>query len=92
MLVRVVNMLEMRWRFQLLPGWWRTYHNVDADYITRCTDNEFAQFCQRRQWKVVDVKEAVRQALEDSERFGACFLYHSDEADRQLLLQLQDGG
>lgn len=42
-LVRVINMLEMRWRFRMLAGWWRTYHNVDADYITRCSEADFVQ-------------------------------------------------
>ena len=89
-LVRVINMLEMRWRFQVLAGWWRTYHNVDADFITRCTETEFQQFRASKGWKEVDVKAAVKQALEDTARFGPCFLYGTDEEDRKVLMQLRE--
>jgi hypothetical protein len=89
-LIRVVNMLEMRWRIQVLAGWWRTYHNVDADYITRCTDEEFNSLLQRKKWTEVDVKPAVAQALKDSRQFGPCFLYGTDEQDRTLLMQLKE--
>ena len=43
LLVRILNMLEMRFRCVVIAAWWRTYHNTHADYITRCTDLEFEQ-------------------------------------------------
>ena len=35
LLIRVVNLVEMRFRCQIVGGWWRTYHNEDADALTR---------------------------------------------------------
>ena len=90
LLIRVLNMLEARWRFRVLAGWWRTYHNVDADFITRCSDKEYEDFKEAKKWKEVDVMKAVHQALNDSEKFGPCFLYGSDQNDRTLLLQLRE--
>ncbi len=40
-LIRVVNLVEMRYGCVILAGWRRTCHNVDADFITRCTDEEY---------------------------------------------------
>ena len=89
-LVRVVNMIEMRWGCQILSGWWRTYHNVDADFITRCTDEEYEKYKQERGWSEVSVKDQVHQALKDTELFGPCFLYGTDDQDRRLLMQLRE--
>ena len=74
-MVRITDLLEMRFRFALIPAWWRTYHNVHADYVTRCTEAEF-------QWTAVDVQDALCQAVVDSERFGPCLLAWGEE-DRQ---------
>ena len=90
LLIRVINMVEMRWQFRVLAGWWRTYHNVDADYITRCSDEEFEEFKAARGFSEVVVKEAIHQALLDTEKFGPCFLYGSDDAERKVLLQLKE--
>ena len=59
LLIRVVNMIEARYGCTILAGWWRTYHNVDAGYITRCTDEEFEEYIKRRGWTAVDVGGAV---------------------------------
>eukprot|EP00435_Cladocopium_sp_Y103_P038135 s583_g10.t1 len=40
LLIRVLNLVEMRFRCQILGGWWRTYHNEDADALTRLEDEE----------------------------------------------------
>ena len=90
LLVRVLNMIEMRWGCRILAGWWRTYHNVDADYITRCSDQEFVEFVKAKGFHVIDVKMAVQEALVDSESFGPCFLYGTDQEDRSVLLQLKE--
>eukprot|EP00435_Cladocopium_sp_Y103_P058511 s1062_g20.t1 len=89
-LVRVVNMLEMKWKFQVLAGWWRTYHNIDADFVTRCNEEQFEELKETKGWEEVDVKPAVEQALEDSRRFGPCFLYGTDDEDRRVLMQLKE--
>ena len=89
-LIRVLNMLEMRFHFSVLAGWWRTFHNVDADYITRCTDVEFQKLCAQRGWEQVDVSQSLEQALVDSEVFGPCCLGWSSAEDRQVLLQIKD--
>ena len=90
LLVRVVNMVEARYGCTILAGWWRTYHNVDADFITRCTEAEFQRYIEERGWKEVDVSRAVRQALEDTERFGPFFLSWADPVDRVDLMQLKE--
>ena len=83
-------MVEMRWGCQILSGWWRTYHNVDADFITRCSDQEFENYKQEKGWHEINVREQVHQALRDTELFGPCFLYSTDEQDRQVLMQLRE--
>ena len=90
LLIRVVNMVEARYGCTILAGWWRTYHNVDADLITRCTNDEFREYVKKKGWKEVDVGRAVRQALEDTERFGPCFLSWADPSDRVDLMQLKE--
>ena len=89
LLVRVLNLLEMRFRFNLLPAWWRTYHNIHADLLTRCTDAEFSELVREKGWEVIDVKQALQQAVVDSERFGPCLLAWGDE-DRQMIMQLKE--
>ena len=88
-LVRLANLLEMRYRFTLVATWWRTFHNVHADLLTRCTDDEFYELVELKGWKVVDVIESLRQAVEDSERFGPCLLAWGEE-DRRVLMQLKE--
>eukprot|EP00435_Cladocopium_sp_Y103_P036950 s669_g9.t1 len=90
LLIRVLNLVEMRWGCQVLAGWWRTFHNIDADFLTRCDDQEFALYVQEKNLEVVDVKGAVFQALEDSEKFGLTFIYQADEGDRIQLLKLKE--
>ena len=90
LLIRVLNMLEARWSFRVLAGWWRTYHNIDADFITRCSEAEYKLYKEEKGWTEVAVLEAVHRALEDSEKFGPCFLYGTDQEDRVVLLQLRE--
>ena len=87
-LVRLANVLEMRYCFVLVAAWWRTFHNVHADLLTRCTDNEFLELVNQKGWKVVDVVSSLRQAVADSERFGPCLLAWGEE-DRRILMQLK---
>eukprot|EP00435_Cladocopium_sp_Y103_P066762 s1381_g29.t1 len=89
-LIRVLNMAEMRFGFTLLAGWWRTYHNIDADFVTRCSEDEYHKFIEEKQLTEVEVGQEIEQALVDTERFGPCFLYCEDEADRQSLLQIKE--
>ncbi|CAE7937610.1 unnamed protein product [Symbiodinium necroappetens] len=89
MLVRVMNLLEMRFRFALVATWWRTFHNIHADFLTRCSDAEFQAIVEEKGWAVVDVTNALRQALVDSERFGPCLLAWGEE-DRRVLMQLKE--
>ncbi len=90
LLIRVVNLVEMRYGCVILAGWWRTYHNVDADFITRCTDEEYKAYINKKGFGEVEVEEAVQRALEDTERFGPCFLSWSTEEDRVTLMQLKE--
>ena len=90
LLIRVLNMVEMRCHCQVLCGWMRTFHNVDSDFITRTDDEAFKQLVQQKGWEVVDLGPAIQQALEDSERFGPCFLSWFAEEDRRQLMQLKE--
>eukprot|EP00438_Fugacium_kawagutii_P035496 Skav226807 [mRNA] locus=scaffold2056:134273:145141:- [translate_table: standard] len=90
LLIRVLNLVEMRYRCQVLAGWWRTYHNEDADAITRLNDEEAEEFIRGKGWTMVDVKPAIKQALEDTERFGLCFLSWADQEDRMEQMRLHE--
>ena len=50
LLVRLANLVEMKHNCTIIAGWWRTYHNVDSDFITRCTDEEFREYVTEKQW------------------------------------------
>lgn len=52
LLIRVLNACEMRYRFQLVAGWWRTYHNETADMITRSEEEKFEEFLMQRGWSL----------------------------------------
>ena len=90
LLIRVLNLVEMRYRCLIIGGWWRTYHNEDADAITRLSAAEVEQKIQERGWSRVDLRQAVRQALEDTERFGPCFLSWNEEEDRYEQMKLRE--
>ncbi|OLP75601.1 hypothetical protein AK812_SmicGene44576 [Symbiodinium microadriaticum] len=89
LLVRMANLVEMRFRLVLVATWWRTFHNVHADLLTRCSDDEFHKLVEEKGWVVVDVIASLRQAVLDSERFGPCLLAWGEE-DRQVLMQLKE--
>lgn len=90
-LIRVLNMAEMKYGFVVVAGWWRTYHNVDADYITRCSEEEYKEYIQTKNLGEVDILEGIQQALEDSERYGPCFLWGKEDGDdRALQIQLRE--
>ena len=82
-------MLEMRFSCQVLAGWWRTYHNIDADCLTRCSLADYEREIMKRGWKTVDIKASLVQALEDSKQFGPCFLSWVQEEDRSQLVQIK---
>ena len=90
LLLRVLAMCEMRYSFVVLAGWWRTFHNVDSDFITRCTDIEFEEYMTRKNWSKIDMGGYIETALHDTERFGPCFLSWKDPGDRQLIMQLKE--
>ena len=90
LLIRVLNLVEMRFRCRVYGGWWRTFHNEEADAITRLTRSEAEELMTKKGWKEVDIKESIRKALEDTERFGPCFLSWADEEDREEKMRLQE--
>ena len=81
-LVRIVNMVEIRYECVILAGWWRTYHNVDADYLTRCNEAVYVEFCKQKGFTSVEVRGPIHEALVDTERFGPCFLSWGQDEDR----------
>lgn len=80
----------MRYRCLVIGGWWRTYHNEDADAITRLSAEDVEGKIKERGWSMVDLRQAVRQALEDTERFGPCFLSWHEEEDRYEQMKLRE--
>ena len=90
LLLRVLAMCEMRYGFTTVVGWWRTFHNVDADFVTRCTTKEFGEYMAKKGWSFVDIGPPIEQALEDTSRFGLCFLSWSSPGDRHLIMQLKE--
>ena len=47
--------------------------NEDSDALTRLDDEKAMEHAASQGWQMVDIK-AIKAALEDTERFGACFL------------------
>ena len=90
LLIRVLNLVERRYRCRILGGWWRTFHNEDADALTRLDEKEALEKAKQKGWEMVDIKESVHQALVDTERFGTCFLSWADQEDRQELMRLRE--
>ena len=90
LLIRVLNLVEMRYRCLVVGGWWRTYHNEEADAITRLPEEEVTKMISERGWTLVDLKNAINQALEDTERFGPCFLSWGDDEDRYEQMKLRE--
>ena len=90
LLIRVLNLVEMRYRCLILGAWWRTYHNEDADDLTRMTEVEAMEKIKQKGWNYVDLKQAIGQALQDSERFGPCFLSWGDDEDRMEQMKLRE--
>ena len=89
-LIRVLNLIEMRFRCQVLGGWWRTFHNEDADAVTRLTLQKYEELVCEKGWTKTDIKPSIRQALEDTERFGPCFLSWADGEDRNEQMRLHE--
>ena len=90
LLIRVLNLVEMRFRCQILGGWWRTFHNEDADALTRLDRDAAVKLMEEKSWTEVDIKEAIKQALDDTERFGPCFLSWTDQEDREEQMRLRE--
>ena len=89
LLIRAINMLEAQFKLVVIAGWWRTYHNEDADYITRCSEDEFELMIKQKNWSRVDVTEAIHTVLEETQKFGPCFLWGGVE-DKIILMQLKE--
>ena len=90
LLIRVLNLVERRYQCRILGGWWRTFHNEDADALTRLGEEEAKAKAKEKGWELVDIKESVQQALMDTERFGTCFLSWADQEDRMELMRLRE--
>lgn len=90
LLIRVINLCEMNYGFTLVGAWWRTYHNTDSDFITRCEDDEFGEFLEKKGWDNVSLGPAICQAIEDTDRFGPCFSSWKDPEDRRVMMQLKE--
>ena len=90
LLIRVLNLVEMRFRCQVLGGWWRTFHNEDADALTRLDDAEAEEMIRQRGWERVDVRQSIYEALLDTERFGPCFLSWADAEDKEEMMRLRE--
>ena len=90
LLIRVLNMVEMRYNVVVVCGWLRTYHNETADFITRCEEKEYWEKVEEKKWTHVELKGRIQQALEDSRQFGPCFLGWCEDEDRGEILRLKE--
>ena len=90
LLLRALAMCEMRYGFDVIAGWWRTFHNVDSDFITRCTDSEYQEYLEKKGWQDVSVIQAIEEAIQDSRQFGLCFLSWADPEDRKVSMRLKE--
>ena len=90
LLIRVLNLCEMNYHIKVIGAWWRTYHNVDSDFVTRCEKDDFDHYAKAKGWQVIELGPAIEQAIRDSERFGACFLSWSEPEDRKVMMQLKE--
>ena len=90
LLLRALAMCEMKYGFEVIAGWWRTFHNVDSDLITRCSESEYSSFLEKKGWEDVDVSRTIEEAIQDSRRFGQCFLSWADPEDRRVSMQLKE--
>ena len=61
---------------------------MHADKLTRCSD-QYAELVLEKGWHEVDIRDALQQAVIDSERFGPSLLAW-EEPDRQALMQLKE--
>jgi len=90
LLIRVLNMVEMRYNCLVVGGWLRTYHNDDADFVTRRSEEEFEKYLEEKVFQRVRLRGLVQQALEDSEKFGPCFLSWGEDEERIEILRLRE--
>ena len=90
LLLRALAMCEMKYGFEIIAGWWRTFHNVDSDFITRCSEDQYREYLEKKGWEDVDVTAAIEEAVQDSRRFGQCFLSWADPEDRRISMQLKE--
>ena len=65
-LLRLLTYLEVTGRFQVMDAYVRTYHNLTADRISRCTAEEFPGVAAAAGFEVCELEDAWREAL------GAC--------------------
>ena len=68
LLIRVLNLVEMRYRCLIIGGWWRTSHNEDADELTRLTREEAMTKIRNKGWSYVSLKGGYTSGIG---RFGA---------------------
>ena len=73
------------WRCAFASPW----SQLGGVLFTTSTRTEFHAIVKEKEWDVVDVTEALRQALVDSERFEPCLLAWSGE-DGKVLMQLKE--
>ena len=82
-------MMEMRYRCTAVAAWLRAYYSAGADFVTRCSDEEFGQWIGQHRLTIVDIGDNLHQAVEDSEKFGPCLLAW-DIDDREELLRIKE--
>eukprot|EP00971_Amphidinium_carterae_P224535 4454252-Amphidinium_carterae.1 len=84
MLMKTLMCLEVKEKFVVHAYYVRTYHNSTADWLTRCTQEEFQEGLRTRKLEWVDAELPWREALVAAERGNLLFLVGMDEADLQV--------
>eukprot|EP00971_Amphidinium_carterae_P056784 1122779-Amphidinium_carterae.2 len=84
LLMRTLMCLEVKLRFSIQAYYVRTYHNKTADWLTRCTQEEFEAGIRERRLEWVSAELPWAEALAASERGDSLFLVGMDAADMQV--------
>ena len=85
-LIRVLNYLELTGGFAVIPTYIRTYHNVTADDLSRCSDEEAPGVAQEAGLELVDLAEQWRSAVKACTEERVAVLLGWDPLDHRVAL------
>ena len=81
-LLRILGMLEARYRFRTLAFYIRTYHNVTADWVSRVSKGVVEGDLKNKGWTKVDPVEGWGNYLKDA--LEGIYRWPGDDGGRQV--------